>query len=134
MENFYAGRTEITIAGKGLILCFDWEALAAIRTRFGKAADELGTLITGSGPKPLAAILAIGLARHHPEWTEAEVMKASPPIRPTVDAVVRAINIAYHGTPEPPEAIRENPPMRRLIQWAARLLTKSGRRSEPRSG
>lgn len=132
MQNAYKGLSEIQIGSETLTLCFDWEALAAIRSRFGKGA-ELGSLVTGSDPRPLAAITAIGLALHHPGWTEDAVMKASPPVAPTVAAVVRAINIAYHGTPEPPETSAENPPMRRLFNWAARLLTKSPSGSAQRS-
>jgi hypothetical protein len=132
MQNAYKGQSEITIGSEVLTLCFDWEALAALRTRFGATA-ELGTLVTGSDPRPLAAVIAIGLALHHPGWTEQDVMKASPPVAPTVAAVVSAINIAYHGTPEPPEIADVNPPMRRLIRWVASLLTKSPSGSKPRN-
>jgi len=132
MQNNYTGEVPIKIGRETLTLVYDWEALSVIHTRFPGA--EIGALISDAGPRALAAMVAIGLARHHPEWTEAEVMKASPAVRPTVNVVVRAINIAYHGSEDLPEDVAPNPPMRRLIRWVARLLTRSAPVSAPRNG
>jgi hypothetical protein len=133
MDNAYIGTADIKIGRQTLTLCFDWRALAAIKTRFGGKMD-LGSLITGTDPDALAALIAIGLERHHPGWTAERVSDASPPLMPTVAAVEKAINYAYFGQAEPPKAEPANPPIRRLMRWAARLVTRSQPRSASPTG
>jgi hypothetical protein len=113
MRNAYTAETPVAIEGKELILRFDWRALGAVKTEFGTAA--LGDLIRGDDPHALAKMLAIGLAKRHPEWTVERILDASPPVMPTVDALTAALNAAYFGPGGAPEAVTANP-LRRIAK------------------
>lgn len=115
MRNTYTAETPVDIGGKRLRLQFDWRALGAIKTAFGSA--EIGDLLRGDRPEALASMLAIGLARHHPEqWTVERILDASPPVVPVVDALTKAINAAYYGPDGPPSEVSQNP-LRRIARW-----------------
>lgn len=107
--NPYTGHAPISIGGQRMTLAFDWSALARIRAELG--ADGQGRALSGDLPA-LAALVAIGLARHHPDWDAETVAAASPPINPTIEAVQAALVSAYFGPagmPKEPEP--ENPPV-----------------------
>jgi len=111
MRNSYTAETPVEIAGRRLTVQFDWRALGAVKTEFG--GTELGSLIRGDDPQALAKMLAIGLAKHHRDWTVERILDASPPIMPTVDALTAALNAAYYGPEGPPSDITANP-LRRI--------------------
>jgi hypothetical protein len=129
MRNSYTAETPVEIAGKTLVMQFDWRALGAVKTAFGGAA--LGDLIRGDDPEALAKMLAIGLAKRHPEWTVERILDASPPVMPVVDAITIALNAAYYGPSGPPKGVTQNPLRRiaRKMLSAIRWFRPSGSRT-----
>ncbi|OAN53896.1 hypothetical protein A6A04_13470 [Paramagnetospirillum marisnigri] len=109
VANPYTGDAPITVDGQRLTLCFDWAALARIRSELG--AEGQAMALSGD-LAALADMVAIGLSRHHPDWDDQRVFAASPPVNPSVDAVQAALVAAYfgpQGAPKEPEPA--NPPM-----------------------
>lgn len=127
MRNAYRAQVPVEIGGRHLTLQFDYEALAAIRTQIGNDARVL-ELLRGSDPRAFSTLVTIGLARNHPDWTEDRVFKASPAIRPTVQAVEEALNALYFGPEGPPSEATGNP-LTRIVRRAMRSLWPFGRRS-----
>lgn len=130
MRNAYTAETPVEIGGKTLTLQFDWRAMAAVKTQFGGAS--LGELIRGDDPDALAKMLAIGLAKHHPDWTAERILDVSPPIVPVVEAVTIALNATHYGPSGPPTDITANP-LRRIakmmlgaIRWQRPSRSRTG--------
>lgn len=121
-DNRYTGDTPITIAGKEYTLTFDWSAVGELLT-FSKGEDVMA-LINTFDPKITARVLEIGLRRHHPEMTEADILRLSPPLLPTMAALKIATNRAAYGTDEPPPQKKAAPqkksPSRRATSPAKR--------------
>ncbi|NFV79995.1 hypothetical protein [Magnetospirillum aberrantis] len=106
--NPYTGDTPVSIGGRRLTLAFDWLAISAVRTDLG--ADGQAAALAGDLYK-LASLIAIGLRRHHPDWTGDMVVAASPPVVPTIKAVEAALAAAWFGPDGmPKEPAKENPP------------------------
>jgi hypothetical protein len=128
MRNLYLAQVPIVVEGKTLTLQFDYAAMAAIRGEIGND-DRRSRLLRGTDPKAVQPkLVAIGLQRNHPDWTEERVFEASPPIRPTVLAIEESLNALYFGPDGPPREALENPLMRTLRR-AMRFWSPSARRS-----
>ena len=122
-DNDFTGDTALHLGGTAYRLRFSWTALAALETKFGdRALTELNS------PAKLAETIAIGLQEHHPEMTAARILEISPPLRPTLDTVVAALNRAMWGRASGADRPANPPPRPSLLR---RLLP---RRSAPRSG
>jgi hypothetical protein len=129
----YLGERPIEIGGERLTLVFDWAALARIRADLG--SDGQTRAVQGD-LEALAAVVAHGLARRHPDWTAERVQDSSPAVMPTIAAVDAALLAAYFGPSGPPAEIpTSDPPQRtatRLRRLFARLIGLVSRR--PNSG
>jgi hypothetical protein len=99
----HAGEARVVIEGKEYTLLFDWRAFSML----GKAGFTGMESLTPYEPERLAEILAIGLARHHPEMTATRLLDISPPFLPVINALARAIGYALTGPGEDKPA---NPP------------------------
>jgi len=95
MMNEYAGKYRIDINGNNYTLVYDWDALANIEGLCGLKAIQ--TLFTSINTGLLAQMLEIGLRRHHPEMTVDKLKELSPPYMPCVQAVDKALALAYYG-------------------------------------
>ena len=107
MDSNHTGETTVSLDGRDLVLVYDWRAISALRVAL-KGADVFEAL-AGSDPDALASIVAIGLARHHPEVNAARVLDASPPLVRTTHAAVKALNRAFWGAEVPPPADPQTP-------------------------
>lgn len=107
VRNAYSGETGLTIGDAPVVLVYDWEALAVVKTQLGK--DGLSRALDGVDFDALAAVLAAGLARHNPEWTAERIKAESPPVMPTIKVVTEALDAAYWGPNGAPEETDENP-------------------------
>jgi hypothetical protein len=99
----HAGEARVTLGGREFVLVFDWRAFSML----GKAGFTGMDSLSPYEPERLAEILAIGLARHHPEMTAARLLDLSPPFLPVINALARAIGYALTGpsedTPQSPQ-------------------------------
>lgn len=131
-KNAYTGRAPLQLDGREFGLVFDWEALARVKSELG--GDALKIIAEGPDPERLALIVAIGLARLHPEMSAPAVMALSPPFVPTMNAVSAALSVAYWGPKGPPAEVPEpNPPVglariRTPLSGLWRWLTGQGSR------
>ena len=107
VESNHTGETTVSLDGRDLTLVYDWRAISALKLAL-QGADVFEAL-AGNEPEALASIVAIGLARHHPEYTAARVLDASPPLVRTTHAAVRALNRAFWGAEAPPPADPQTP-------------------------
>jgi hypothetical protein len=126
--NTYTGEVPLQLAGRTFVLVYDWTALARVKSEIGD--DALKLVLDGGDPASLAKVIAAGLARHHPEMSDAAVMAASPPLVPTVAKVKEALAYAYWGPKGEPEETKENPPGR-MARLRTRLSQLFGSRAEP---
>jgi hypothetical protein len=106
----HAGEARLSLGGRDLVLVYDWRAFSAL----GKAGFTGMESLSPYEPERLAEILAIGLARHHPDLTAARLMDLSPPFLAVIDAVARAIGYALAGpgeerAPDPPPPAATSP-------------------------
>jgi hypothetical protein len=122
--NPYMGDMPLEINGERLTLAYTWEAVSRARAELG--ADGLALAQNGDLSK-LAAFAAIGLARHHPDWTAERIFEASPPIVPTTNAVEEAWLAAHFGLAMKPKEKKDDaenplmPPPTRLKRLWRRL-------------
>lgn len=96
--NKYTGEVAVQIGKRNCILVFDWDAVSALHTQY--EADLKGGLLDATkinDPKKLADIMAIGLQRHQPGMTGADVCAASPPLLLMKKQLDSAIAFAYFG-------------------------------------
>jgi hypothetical protein len=107
MDSNHTGETTVSLGGRDLVLVYDWRAVSALKVAL-RGADVFEAL-AGNDPETLAAIVAIGLQRHHPGMTAAEILDASPPLIRTTHAAVRALNRAFWGAEVPPPADPQTP-------------------------
>ena len=98
--NKYTGEVDLRLGEKTVTLQFDWTSWSRLETEVGIA--EVDGIIRGRDPRALAHLIAIGLAKHHPEITAERVIAASPPLVPTIAALQQALNWAYWGPEGPP--------------------------------
>lgn len=91
--NPYRGEFEIEwLNGEKRTIVYDWHAIATLRKKFGEDANVIVEKMN-SDFDVMADVVMIGLRKYHPEITAKDVMDASPPIIPTVQAVVDSLNI-----------------------------------------
>lgn len=102
MENPISGITQIFLDGKEYRLQYTWNAIAAISRKFGDDTNLFD-------PETLSDVIAIGLHKHHPDMTAADVANASPPIIEAITVVNQALQYAYFGDKEPPAEGALNP-------------------------
>lgn len=93
----------IDIAEKTYGLYFDWDAIASLESTFG--FDRVANLVSTANMGELADVISIGLKKHHPEMTAADVYEASPPVYIMRKAIDRALSIAYFGTDTPEDVV-----------------------------
>lgn len=133
LPNPHAGEVALRLAGQDCLLVYDWQAIARLREHVG---DVTQVLRLNVDPLRLAQVVAIGLARHHPELDANAVCIASPPLHPTMLAVERAMALAYWGVdgPPKPEAGADadaNPPKAQAPKRQTWWPWAWGRRSAP---
>lgn len=123
MRNTYRGEQDIPGLGT---LKYDWDAIARLIDAFGQSFDtKLSEAMVSNDLEAIATAVAIGLGG---EWTPEAVKQASPPIVPTVSAVMVALNLSFHGSKEAPAATGdENPP---TPPTGTRLQRRAKRRSK----
>ena len=101
MTNKFNGEIEIEINGEICTICFDWEAIGKLNTLF--TPSQLDEITEGRGGNHLLDLLLIGLGKHHPDITKADIEKSLPPFIPTMEAVGRSMNWGYFGVDVAPE-------------------------------
>lgn len=94
-DNAYLGESTVNLSGKAYTLVYTWRGLAEIQTKFG--GNILKELFSGLSPLTVAEIIHIGLKKNHPEITLDHVIDSSPPMIPTLQALDRALALAYFG-------------------------------------
>lgn len=92
------------VDGQSGILCYDWEALAAIEDD-EYLADKYQNLENHMRPKVLAKLLEIGFQRHSPDVTIGVIMKNSPPINYCFEKINEALLFAYFGNDVPADPV-----------------------------
>jgi hypothetical protein len=124
LTNQYRG--DVGITGLG-VLRFDWERLARLVALLGPDFDtKLSKAATNYDLDTVAQAVSIGLGGLDPDRIKAH----SPPIVPTVAALMAALNLAFHGAKEPPPVTAgENPPR---MKRAATSLPKRGKKRSAR--
>lgn len=90
--NKYTGEVHLKIGEKDCVLVYDWGAIAAYQSKFGKDAR-----ITDFGIDELCDALLIGLKKHNPEITKEFIMDNSTPLGQVVDAIIEAFVYAHNG-------------------------------------
>ncbi len=110
MGNPYRGEVEISFNGITTLLVFDWQAIAALQTEFGETWYAQLPEKLGKDLEFTAKIVAIGLRRDMPDVTPAMVIVVSPPMIPTMRAVMRAVNLATFGEEAPKPEGAPDPP------------------------
>lgn len=122
MANEYRG--EVNVPGIGP-LRYDWDGVARLTSEIG---EDFETEISKAAGVSLnmniiAKAVAIGSG-----LTVDEVKAASPPIVPTVQAVMAALNLAFHGKEGAvPTTGNENPPTPGKTSSRKRAGSRSGR-------
>ena len=90
MDTPITGETLLKIGSNEYTLRYTWREIVEIKKKFGKDTDLFD-------PEVLAAMVKIGLTRHHPEVSEDMIFDASPPIAQVIEAVNKALNRTYVG-------------------------------------
>lgn len=124
MANSYRGQVELDIAGRRRTLRYSWAAILALREEFGDGFDSALTDAMMQMDLPrISTAIAIGLREDWPDCTADDVMRASPPISPSLAAVQKALELAFHGPEGAPPERPENP---LLAAWSRLKATLSG--------
>jgi len=102
MTNSYRG--EIDVKGVGQ-LRFTWDRIAQLRDELGGDFDEKITKAAMENDVvTMAAVVAIGTG-----LSAEKVNEASPPIIPTFNAIIAALNLAFHGETQAPKVSKKKP-------------------------
>lgn len=116
-------RGEQSVPGLG-VLTYDWDAIARLIDAFGQSFDtKLSEAMVSNDLDAIATAVAIGLGG---ETTPEDVKRASPPIVPTVNAVMVALNLSFHGKKEAPAATGDGNPPRTSSAKRAKRRSKPG--------
>ena len=121
MLNPHRGETEVPGIG---VIRFDWDAIARLVDEFGAGFDSvISQAIVEADVEVLAKTVAIGAVD---AITPEFVADVSPPITPTANAIMKALNLAFHGTEGAPAAERDEnpPPWTLLVRGVKRLLRR----------
>jgi hypothetical protein len=121
--NAHKGEVSLLLGGKEHIVLYDWNALAKVQAQLGTDFDrKLAEATTQMNVAVLADVLSAGLERHN-AMTADEIKAASPPVMDVVMAIIKAMNIAFHGTTTPAKEAKadaeENPPRTSSLTPAA---------------
>ena len=116
MSNKYTGATPLMLNGKKYTLVFDWRALAKLRSQFND--KDISNLLNEGQIGDIAAIVAIGLEKHHDHMTAETVIEISPPLMTTLESLDDALTFAYFG----PDGVNEKKPRRKILMWLLKLL------------
>lgn len=106
IDNKYTGATPLKLGDKQYTLRFSWPALAEIYTLLN--GRTFASVIRGINTADLAKVIVIGLREHNPEITEEFIMNLSPPLKPIIDAIDKALFRAMHGKDMPENSDSEN--------------------------
>ena len=121
MANKYTGAVTLAMKCGDVTLRFDWEAIAALHSIYGKAWEtEVQRIITELDAGGLAKILTIA-SEHDAAWW----MEASPPFVPAAEAVQEALQLAFFGA----GGLDERPTMARQLQTLLSRVVRSGSNS-----
>lgn len=94
MINGYTGDATFQLDGKPLTLCYTLRAISEIRSVFDETVfSKIHTI----DPADLAKIVHFGLKKHHPDITQDQILDGEFCLIPTIQAVQKAIEIAYWG-------------------------------------
>lgn len=102
MNSAHTGEVDVDLGGKKLTVVFTLRARSQIKTAFGDKAT-LSALLSGEDPEAFAKLLAIGLARYHPDMTAEVLLDMAIPLEPTRMAVLQALNYSMFGPDGPPK-------------------------------
>ena len=94
--NPITGESKVDIDGKEYTIRFDWSCLAEIESAHGDSPNLFN-------PEIVASVAAIGMKKHHPELTAAQILEMSPPLIPFATEVQRAMQYAYFGAESVPK-------------------------------
>jgi hypothetical protein len=100
---------EIQFNGRPQLLFYGMAEIKLLQDAFGDDWIEQIREKLGRDWDFTAGVIAIGLKRYLPEATAALVMEVSPPLVPTLKAVVCAINRCLYGKDQAPK--RPDPPV-----------------------
>lgn len=93
-------RGEVHLAGVGVIR-FDWDAIANLKAQFGDNFDQaVSDAVQSLDVTAMSEILAAGTTA----MTAAQIRKASPPVMEAGNAILTALNLAFHGERKAPPA------------------------------
>lgn len=116
-----AVRGEVELPGLGVIR-FNHDALARVRDVLGPEWDKvLSDAMLTHDMETIDKVVAIGLGKSF-----EEVWAFSPPVVPTIEAVMVALNLAFHGQREAPRDADENPPVLQGIISRMRSVLHTG--------
>lgn len=94
MANQYKGVHEAKIAGNTYQMCYDWNALATVKSEFTDADLENPLAMC---PLRLARLAEIGLQKYHKDFTKEKLIELSPPVLEVATAIDRAILVGRIG-------------------------------------
>lgn len=121
MGNKYTGAVLLSVNGGDVVLRFDWEAIAALHSAYGKEWEaEVQRIATELDAHGLADILAIA-SDHDAQWW----MSKSPPFVPAAQAVQEALQLAFFGA----GGLDDRPTAARRLMTLVSRLTRSGSNS-----
>jgi len=99
------------VPGVGAV-AFTWDRMAQLVDALGPEFDtKITAAALGTDVKVIATAVAIG----HGGLSPDEVMRMSPPVQPTINALLEALNLAFHGQKVAPHVAGENPTMARRV-------------------
>lgn len=127
-----AGRADtiLHLGGAACRLLYDYAAIERLQQEVGAPIEDVVVAaFTGTDLRKIAAIVAIGLERDHPEMTAERVFALSPALLPAQGAVTSALNQAFAGPWEGPAD--ESPPLRLARRARTRFARLFGPRSAP---
>jgi hypothetical protein len=112
--NKITGVSEVELGGETYSIKFDWDALSAIKDKYGDAPNMFDASV-------VADVAAIGMAKHHPDITAEKIKDISPPLIPFADAVQTALQYAYFGAEAIPKEDTEEKKTSALTGWWNRI-------------
>ena len=114
MSNPYTGQVDLRIGETDAKLEFDWRAISAFQSKFGKdkGVDDLSLL-------EVAETIKIGLEKHNPDISLDDIMDESIPLAVATDKILEAFIYAQHGPDRGKEIISE------LVEEAQEIEKKS---------
>lgn len=102
-------------------VAFTWDRIAQLVDALG---PEFDSQISAAAINTDIAVIAQAVSIGNGELTPADVVKLSPPITPTVNALLEALNLAFHGRRVAPQVADENPTMARRVTTSLTRLFK----------